>query len=147
MWERFTERSKHVVSAAREEAMRMGSQQVEVEHLLLGVCRDPASVAVRALVNLGVDIESLVTRIEQQVSFRDTLVSGELMEFTSNTKNVLTVAVEEARISGNHNIGTQDILSALLSDGEGAATSVLHDMNVDRKRFRAEVDRLLNIPE
>jgi ATP-dependent Clp protease ATP-binding subunit ClpA len=41
LWERFTERAKHVVSAAREEATRLGSEYVRTEHILLGLCRSP----------------------------------------------------------------------------------------------------------
>ena len=54
MWERFTERAKHVVSAAREEATRLGSEYVRTEHILLGLCREPDGIAARAL-----DIELL----------------------------------------------------------------------------------------
>ena len=49
MWERFTERAKHVVSAAREEATRLGSEYVRTEHILLGLCREPDGIAARAL--------------------------------------------------------------------------------------------------
>ena len=59
MWERFTERAKHVVHAAREEATRLGSEYVRTEHILLGLCREPDGIAARALDNLGVDVESL----------------------------------------------------------------------------------------
>ena len=52
MWERFTERAKHVVSAAREEASRLGSEYVRTEHILLGLCREPEGIAARALENL-----------------------------------------------------------------------------------------------
>ena len=38
MWERFTERAKRVVSAAREEATRLNSEYVRTEHILLGLC-------------------------------------------------------------------------------------------------------------
>ena len=59
MWERFTERAKHVVGAAREEANRLSSEYVRTEHILLGLCRERDGIAARALENLGLDVDAL----------------------------------------------------------------------------------------
>ena len=67
MFERYTERAKAAVSAARSEALRHGSDYVRTEHLLLGLCRDPEGIAARTLENLGVDIQMLAADIERQV--------------------------------------------------------------------------------
>ena len=89
MWERFTERAKHVVSAAREEATRLGSEYVRTEHILLGLCREPEGIAARALENLGVDIEALAIEIEQQVlcDMSRSIVNKILSEPTKSLKS------------------------------------------------------------
>ncbi|GJM27228.1 MAG: ATP-dependent Clp protease ATP-binding protein [Phycisphaerae bacterium] len=143
MWERFTERAKHVVSAAREEAMRLGSEYVRTEHVLLGLCREPEGIAARALENLGVDIESLAMEIEQQVQRGNAVVSGEEIAFTPRAKKVLELAVEEARRFNDSYIGTEHILLGLVKEGEGIAAKVLQDMKVDGEKVQAEVIRLL----
>lgn len=143
MWERFTERAKHVVSAAREEATRLGSEYVRTEHILLGLCREPEGIAARALENLGVDIEALAIEIEQQVQPGSAAVSGEEIAFTPRAKKVLELAVEEARRFSHSYIGTEHILLGLLKEGEGIAAKVLQDMKIDLGRIQAEVIRLL----
>lgn len=143
MWERFTERAKHVVSAAREEATRLGSEYVRTEHILLGLCREPEGIASRALENLGVDIEALSAEIEQQVQPGTSEVSGDEIAFTPRAKKVLELAVEEARRFNHSYIGTEHILLGLLKEGEGIAAKVLQDMKVDLARVQAEVIRLL----
>ena len=143
MWERFTERAKHVVSAAREEATRLGSEYVRTEHILLGLCREPEGIAARALENLGVDIEQLALEIEQQVQPGSAAVSGEEIAFTPRAKKVLELAVEEARRFNHSYIGTEHILLGLLKEGEGIAAKVLQDMKIDLGRIQAEVIRLL----
>ena len=143
MWERFTERAKHVVSAAREEATRLGSEYVRTEHILLGLCREPEGIASRALENLGVDIEALAAEIEQQVQPGTSEVSGDEIAFTPRAKKVLELAVEEARRFNHSYIGTEHILLGLLKEGEGIAAKVLQDMKVDLARVQAEVIRLL----
>jgi len=143
MWERFTERAKHVVSAAREEATRLGSEYVRTEHILLGLCREPEGIAARALENLGVDIDALALEIEQQVQPGTAVVSGDDISFTPRAKKVLELAVDEARRFNHSYIGTEHILLGLLKEGEGIAAKVLQDMKVDLGRIQAEVIRLL----
>jgi ATP-dependent Clp protease ATP-binding subunit ClpC len=143
MWERFTERAKHVVSAAREEATRLGSEYVRTEHILLGLCREPEGIAAKALENLGVDIDALAMEIEQQVQPGTAEVSGDDIAFTPRAKKVLELAVEEARRFNHSYIGTEHILLGLLKEGEGIAAKVLQDMKIDLGRIQAEVIRLL----
>jgi ATP-dependent Clp protease ATP-binding subunit ClpC len=143
MWERFTERAKHVVSAAREEATRLNSEYVRTEHILLGLCREPEGIAARALENLGVDIEALALEIEQQCQRGTATVSGDEIAFTPRAKKVLELAVEEARRFNHSYIGTEHILLGLIKEGEGIAAKVLQDMKIDLGRVQAEIIRLL----
>jgi ATP-dependent Clp protease ATP-binding subunit ClpC len=143
MWERFTERAKHVVGAAREEAVRLSSEYVRTEHILLGLCKEPEGIATRALENLGVDIDTLVSEIEQQVQPGNASVTSEDITFTPRAKKVLELAVEEARRFNHNYIGTEHILLGLLKEGEGIAAKVLQDMKVDVNRLQVEVMRLL----
>ncbi len=143
MWERFTERAKRVVSAAREEATRLNSEYVRTEHILLGLCREPEGIAARALENLGVDIEALAAEIEQQCQRGTASVSGDEIAFTPRAKKVLELAVEEARRFNHSYIGTEHILLGLIKEGEGIAAKVLQDMKIDLGRVQAEIIRLL----
>ncbi len=143
MWERFTERAKRVVSAAREEATRLNSEYVRTEHILLGLCREPEGIAARALENLGVDINALAAEIEQQCQRGTASVSGDEIAFTPRAKKVLELAVEEARRFNHSYIGTEHILLGLIKEGEGIAAKVLQDMKIDLGRVQAEIIRLL----
>jgi ATP-dependent Clp protease ATP-binding subunit ClpC len=143
MWERFTERAKHVVSAAREEAARLGSEYVRTEHILLGLCRETDGIAARALENMGADTEAIATVIEQQMPPGTSQVSSEEITFTPRAKKVLELAVEEARRFNHSYIGTEHILLGLLKEGEGIAAKVLQDMKIDLGRTQAEIIRLL----
>ncbi|MBM3288616.1 MAG: ATP-dependent Clp protease ATP-binding subunit [Candidatus Hydrogenedentes bacterium] len=143
MWERFTERAKHVVSAAREEATRLGSEYVRTEHILLGLCREPDGIAARALENLGVNLDELSLEIEHQIQKGNAVVSNEDIAFTPRAKKVLELAVEEARRFNHNYIGTEHILLGLVKEGEGIAAKVLQDMKIDLEKIQAEVVRLL----
>ncbi len=143
MWERFTERAKHVVNAAREEAIRLGSEYVRTEHILLGLCHEPEGIAARALDSLGVDISGLSMEIESQVTRGNAVISSEEINFTPRAKKVLELAVEEARNLNHNYIGTEHILLGLIKEGEGIAAKVLQEMNIGLDRLQNEVLRLL----
>jgi ATP-dependent Clp protease ATP-binding subunit ClpC len=64
-----TPRTEQVIKFARDEAQSVGQKAVDVEHLLIGLLREPEGVAGIALSNLGVKTdqlraEALRTRIE-----------------------------------------------------------------------------------
>jgi len=143
MWERFTERAKHVVSAARDEAARLGSEYVRTEHILLGLCQEREGIAARALDNMGADMDAISEEIERQMPPPSDRAAKEEISFTPRAKKVLELAVEEAQAFNHNYIGTEHILLGLLKEGEGIAAKVLQDMKIDLGRTQAEIMRLL----
>ena len=127
-----------MISTAREEATRLGSEYVRTEHILLGLCREPDGIAARALENLGVDIESLAMEIEQQVQRGNAVPSSDEIAFTPRAKKVLELSVEEARRFNHSYIGTEHILLGLVKEGEGIAAKVLQDLKIDLEKIQAE---------
>ena len=51
----FTPRTKRVIELAFREARKLGSDYIGTEHLLIGIMRETDSVAVRIMLELGVD--------------------------------------------------------------------------------------------
>ena len=56
---RFTARARHAVAAAQEEARTAGNAEVSSAHLVLGLLRDPESVAARALTAQGLSLDDV----------------------------------------------------------------------------------------
>lgn len=59
----FTPRTKRVLELAFKEARRMGQGYIGTEHLLLGIMKEGESVAVRILMDLGVDPQKLLNEL------------------------------------------------------------------------------------
>ena len=51
----FSPRTKRVIELAFREARKLGSDYIGTEHLLIGIMRETDSVAVRIMLDLGVD--------------------------------------------------------------------------------------------
>jgi len=64
-------------------------------------------------------------------------------KFTERARKVMGLARQEAQRLESEFIGTEHILLGLIQEGSGVASKVLKNMNVDLKRIRQEIERLL----
>ena len=106
MFGRFTEKAQHVIYYAQEEARGMNYPAVGTEHLLLGILREGQSVAAKALIGLGVDLDSAREIVLRTLSPGSEPVGNELT-ITPRVKRVLAVAQDEAVRGGVNYIGTE----------------------------------------
>src|SRR5271170_458453 len=97
-----TPRVKKVIEYAIEEARNLNHNYVGTEHLLLGLLRDPDTVAVQILKNLGVDPDSV--RRDVLTLLGQNPPTGAMRErVTDRTRKILALANQEAFCS-NHEI-------------------------------------------
>ncbi len=65
----YTPRTKRVMELSYAETRRMGQNYIGTEHLLMGILREGESIAVRILMDLGVDIhklyDSIITMLQE----------------------------------------------------------------------------------
>jgi ATP-dependent Clp protease ATP-binding subunit ClpC len=138
MWQRFTERARKVVFYAQEEAQRFGEGYVSTEHLLLGLVREPDSVAARVLDRLSVNLSKIRSEVEKQLPKGDPRNSPD-MSLTPRAKRVIDLAYDEARNLNNNYIGTEHLLLGLIREGDGLAGRVLAKLGVELDKARKEV--------
>jgi RimJ/RimL family protein N-acetyltransferase len=138
MWQRFTERARKVLFYAQEEAQKFGDGYVSTEHLLLGLLREPDSVAGRVIVILGLTLAQVQREVEKQLPKGETRPSQD-MSLTPRAKRVIDLAYDEARNLNNNYIGTEHILLGLVREEEGLASRTLSKLGVELERSRREV--------
>ncbi|MCR4435175.1 MAG: ATP-dependent Clp protease ATP-binding subunit [Clostridiales bacterium] len=86
----FTPRTKRVLELSFREARKMGHNYIGTEHLLLGIMREGESVAVRILMDLGVDPQKLLNEIVKMLSEEAPGSTGE-PKSSSNYSNTPTL--------------------------------------------------------
>jgi ATP-dependent Clp protease ATP-binding subunit ClpC len=143
LFERFTERARQVVVLAQDEARTLKHDQLGAEHLLLGLLREHEGMGASVLESFEVTVERVRGEVVRIVGVGDHAGIGQ-MPFTPQAKRVLEVASDEMRSLGHNYIGTEHILLALVTLGEGVSTRILVDCNAQPDRVRAEVIRLLS---
>ena len=142
MFERFTERARHVVVIAQEEARALQHNYIGTEHILLGLLREEEGLAARVLRSLGLTVEKVRAQVVRIVGPSEEMTSGQI-PFTPRAKRVLELALREALALGHDYIGTEHILLGLVRDNEGVAMRVLLDFDADPEKVRNEVIRQL----
>lgn len=142
MYGRFTEKAQHVIYYAQEEARAMNYPAVGTEHLLLGILREGESVAAQALLGLGIDLKKVRDIVLRTLSPGNKPVGDEIA-ITPRVKKVFALAQDEAVRWGVNYIGTEHILLGILREGEGIASQVLNELDIDPDRVRKQVIALL----
>lgn len=105
-FERFTEKAISALNFARNEAARSQNSQVEPEHLLAGLLADSTTTSARLLRSSGVTLNVEIN--EHSFEFRENV------EFSSQSKFVLGLALQVVRLQGKKSIGTEHLLWGLV---------------------------------
>jgi enamine deaminase RidA (YjgF/YER057c/UK114 family) len=141
-FDRFTDRARHVLTLAQDEAQRFNHAYIGTEHLLLGLVRETDGVAALVLRGMRIDLAKVRTAVEFIIGHGDRPVAGEV-GLTPAAKRVIELAIDEARRLGHRYVGTEHLLLGLVREGEGIAAGVLESLGVDLDKARHEVIRTL----
>jgi hypothetical protein len=139
---KFTDRARKVLTYAQDEAQRFDHNYIGTEHLLLGLIREGDGTAAQVLENMNVDLTKARTAVEFIIGRGDRPVAGEV-GLTPGGKEVIELAIDEARGLGHNYIGTEHLLLGLVREGEGIAAGVLESLGVNLDRVRHEVIRVI----
>ena len=137
MFERFTNRARHVVVLSQEEARLLNHNYIGTEHILLGLLGEPESIGGQVLAGFGLTLDGVRGEVVEKVGRGKKRASGHI-PFTPRAKKTLELSLREA-LSIKHNyIGTEHILLGLIREGEGVAAQILRD-HADLLEIRAAV--------
>ena len=64
--------------------------------------------------------------------------------FTDRARKVMGLARQEAQRLGHDYIGTEHVLLGLIQEGNGVASDVLKSLDIDLKKIRQEVEKLVS---
>ena len=142
-FDRFTERTRKVLTLAQEEAQRFNHNYIGTEHLLLGLVREGEGVAARVLRDMGIELTKIRSAIEFIIGRGELQVMGEI-GLTPRAKRAIALAIDEARRLGHHYVGTEHLLLGLMREGEGIAAGVLESLGITLERVRSRVIKTLS---
>ena len=143
MFERFTEHAKRVLELEGIEAQRMHHDYLGTEHLLLALIHEPEGHGHRALAELGISLKQARASLSSLVQEGPHKELPKGFHQTPQAKQVMAMALEEARVLKRGKIGTEHLLLALLREPDGVAVHVLEKLGLTADQIRSEIEDML----
>jgi ATP-dependent Clp protease ATP-binding subunit ClpC len=106
MFERYTEKARRVIFFARYEASHYGSNEIDTEHLLLGLLRENKGLY-RWLPRTN--LETIRRRIDDHLPRKPSISTAIDLPLSSAGKLVLKRAADEANLLEHRHIGTEHL--------------------------------------
>jgi ATP-dependent Clp protease ATP-binding subunit ClpA len=126
MFERFTDRARHVVVLAQEEARFLNHNYIGTEHILLGLLGEPDSIGGKVLAGFGITRDGAREEVTAKVGRGKGRPSGRI-PFTPRAKKTLELSLREALHLKHNYISTEHILLGLIRESEGVAAQILRE--------------------
>ncbi len=135
LFSNFTEKSRIALKNAHDIACELGQGYVGSEHILLGIIREGNGVAAKYLNELGATEEIFKEKLLKLIPAGEPISLNTELSLTPRSKRILEISAMEANRMGHGYIGTEHILSAIMSDGDGVAAQILNGFGVDKSGF------------
>ena len=145
-FDKFTDKARHVLVLAREEAAALKRPHVGTEHLLLGLAKEPDGIAAQALERVGITYEKALEVVAGMAGGEQEAEAGANISFTPRTKRVLENALREAMQMGQSYISTEHLLLGIVREGEGGAIDAMAKLGVEIDAVRSALNDLVDQP-
>ena len=145
-FDKFTDKARHVLVLAREEAAALKRPHVGTEHLLLGLAKEPDGIAAQALERVGITYEKALEVVTDMAEGEQEAEAGANISFTPRTKRVLENALREAMQMGQSYISTEHLLLGIVREGEGGAIDAMAKLGVEIDAVRSALNDLVDQP-
>jgi ATP-dependent Clp protease ATP-binding subunit ClpA len=119
LFERFTERARRTVAAARRIATSVGADGTNADHLAVALLTQPEGIAARIIHDAGISDEQLLAAFEvDPKAFGDAtdIIPGDV-PFDDESKLALREALRAALRLGHNYIGTEHLLLGIIQRG------------------------------
>lgn len=144
MLSNFSAKAIAAIEHAREEAKRLEFNQVDTDHLLLGLVAESNGVAARTLKQLGVDLRKARVAVEQLSGRGYMRAAVDSLFFAPEVQQAFMDALDIAERTEPVLVDTQDLLLALLKHRTTKAVAVLKRMGLDSEAVYRQLMEVRN---
>jgi len=143
MFERLTDKARHLVVASQTCAKGLGHDYIGTEHFLLAATESESEVIIAAFARLGLTTENVREALVNLIP-ATTKVMPTHIAFTPRAKRVLELAQREALELKQHHKGPEHFLLAIFPDeahrrddeNVSVAIQILEALGIDPEDFR-----------
>ena len=143
MYERFSDRARHALALANLEAGKLNHNYLAPGHIMLGLIAEGECVATEALRVLDVDLARVREQVRAQMEQGAAGSQVGRRAQTKETKEIISMAIAEARKFGHRYVGTEHLVLALLAHADSLPSKILRQQGVEIDKLREKTLGLL----
>ncbi len=144
---KFSQQVQDILNYSREEASRLNNDFLGIEHLFLGLLREPYAIATQVLINLGADLSELKLNIEKFIhkpEKKQHISKSNSININKQLDRVLKLTYLESRNFQNELIQTEHVLLAILRDDENLISKLLAEYGISYTDVKKEISTILS---
>ena len=139
MNDNFSQQVKDVIAYSKEEALRLGHDQIGTEHLMLGILRDGEGKAISVLEALNVDLKEMRQKIENLNPPKETQVNHiKNLSLTKQAERALKTTFLEAKLFKSATVNTVHLLLCILRNENDPITKLMNKFEIDYNTIKEE---------
>ncbi|MBH24259.1 MAG: ATP-dependent chaperone ClpB [Myxococcales bacterium] len=136
---KLTQKSQEALQQAQSEAVRLGHNEVDVDHVMWALLNQREGMLPRLLTHLSVNADEVRDRVEEKLTQRPK-VSGPGYDpsrifITRGLQQILVGAEERARQLKDEYVSVEHLVLASLDARDAASANVLRERGVTSERF------------
>lgn len=143
---KFSESAKNAIEAAEKVAISLGHNYVGSEHILFGIANQMDGMAYKVLKMQHISAQDILIKIKQILGEKQiSIVRTE--GFTPKTKIIIEDAYEETEKLYLRNIGTEQLLLAIINNRDNIAYKILLELKFDIAKAYDEILKIIATEE
>ena len=143
---KFSESAKNAIESAERIAISLGHNYVGSEHILYGIASQVDGLAYRILKKQSITPQDILNKIKDILGENKVLINKTL-GFTPKTRIIIEDAYEETERLYLKNIGTEQLLLAIINNKENIAYKILLELKFDTAKSYDEILKIMATEE
>ncbi len=131
---KFTQKSMEAVQDMEKLALEYGNQEIEEEHLLVALLRQPEGLIPQLITKMEIDLEHFKGNAIKSLEAR-TKVSGGQLLIGKDLNQVLITAEDEAKAMGDEYVSVEHLVLSMIKHPNKAISGIWAEYGITRDRF------------
>ena len=139
--QKFTQKSMEAIQDCEKLAYEYGNQEIEQEHLLVALLRQPDGLILKLIEKMEIQKEHFINNAEQHLAKR-VKVSGGQVYIGQNLNKVLISAEDEAKQMGDEYVSTEHLLLGAVENAGYSLRKIFTSNGIDEKNINKAIKEI-----
>lgn len=139
---KFSPEVRRIITKSRDEAARLGSEQIGSEHLLLSLLLEKDNLANKVLIAMHIEINKLIERVLELIGKNNQLAdlhSVEDIPLDRIAEKILKVTFLEAKLNRNNQIEVEDLMMSIIKNPSEKLNNLFEESGITYSGFKREL--------